>query len=124
METTLTPILLEAAGALTGNLVASEAFVRYKRSQVRLNEDHQAHSLLEQLSQTQANLRKKEANGSVTQVEVDELRAIQEQVHRNTVIMDYAGAQQQAVDFLREINTEISQLLGINFASFANHSTC
>ena len=55
---------------------------------------------------------------------MDELRAIQEQVQKNTVIMDYAGAQQQAVDFLREINTEISQLLGINFASLANHSTC
>lgn len=124
METLFTPILQEAAGAFTGNLVASEAFVRYKRAQVRLNEDHQAHALLEQLSQTQANLRKKQAHGSVTQVEVDELRAIQEQVQKNTVIMDYAGAQQQAVDFLREINTEISQLLGINFASLANHSTC
>jgi cell fate (sporulation/competence/biofilm development) regulator YlbF (YheA/YmcA/DUF963 family) len=124
METILTPILLEAAGALTGNLMASESFVHYQQAQVRLNEDHPARSLLEQLSQAQANLRKKQNSGSVTQAELDVLRAIQEQVHTNTVIMDYAEAQRQAMDFLREINTEISQLLGINFASFANHSTC
>jgi cell fate (sporulation/competence/biofilm development) regulator YlbF (YheA/YmcA/DUF963 family) len=124
METVFTPILQEAAGALTGNLLASEAFIRYQRSQARLNENHQARGLLEQLSQAQASLRKKQASGSVTQAEVDALRAIQEQVQKNAVITDYAEAQQQAVNFLREINTEISQLLGINFASFANHSTC
>jgi hypothetical protein len=38
--------------------------------------------------------------------------------------MTYAQSQQEAIHFLREINDEISQLLGINFASFANHSTC
>ena len=124
METVFTPILQEAAGALTANLLASEAFIRYQRAQARLNEDHQAHTLLEQLSRAQASLRKKQTSGSVTQAELDVLRAIQVQVQRNTVITEYAEAQQQAVNFLREINTEISQLLGINFASFANHSTC
>ena len=124
METVSATILKEAASALTDNLLASDPFIRYQRAQARLNENHQARALLEQLSQTQASLRKKQASGSVTQAEVDELRAIQEQVQRTTVIMDYAEAQQQAVNFLREINSEISQLLGINFASFANHSTC
>ena len=124
METVFTPIVQEAAGAFTGNLLASEAFIRYQRAQSRLNEDHRAHTLLEQLTQAQANLRKKQNSGSVTQAELDVLRAIQVQVQRNTVIMDYAEAQQQAVNFLREINDEISQLWGINFASFANHSTC
>jgi cell fate (sporulation/competence/biofilm development) regulator YlbF (YheA/YmcA/DUF963 family) len=124
MDTVFTPILQEAAGALTGNLLVSEAFIRYQRAQLRLNEDHQARALLEQLSQTQASLRKKQGNGSVPQAEVDALRAIQEQVQRNPIITDYVETQQQAVNLLREINTEISQLLGINFASFANHSTC
>ncbi len=124
MEKVFTPILQDAANALTGNLLASEAFIRYQRAQFHLNEDHQARALLEQLSQTQASLRRKQGNGSVTQAELDALGAIQEEVQRNTVITEYAEDQQQAVHFLREINTEISQLLGINFASFANRSTC
>jgi cell fate (sporulation/competence/biofilm development) regulator YlbF (YheA/YmcA/DUF963 family) len=89
-----------------------------------MKEDRQARTLLEQLSQAQADLRKKQANNGVTQAEIDTLRTLQEQVQHNNVIMTYAQTQQEAINFLREINDEISQLLGINFASFANHATC
>ena len=43
---------------------------------------------------------------------------------KTAVIMEYAQSQQEAINFLREINSEISELLGVNFATFANHSTC
>ena len=65
-----------------------------------------------------------QSNSGVTQAEIDNLRTLQEQVQHNNVIMTYAQTQQGAVNFLREINNEISQLLGIDFASFANHTTC
>jgi cell fate (sporulation/competence/biofilm development) regulator YlbF (YheA/YmcA/DUF963 family) len=114
----------EATEALIGNLVASEAFMRYQQAQARLNDDPQAQTLLDQLSHAQADLRKKQANSGVSPAEIDALRILQEQVQSNKTIMTYAQAQQEAVNFLREINNEISQLLGINFASFANHPTC
>jgi len=124
METKVTPLNQEVADALISNLLASEAFIRYEHAHSRLTGDTQARALLEQLSQTQTSLREKQANGGVTQADVEALRALQEQVQRNNVIMDYAHTQQDAVNFLREINDEISQLLGINFASYANHATC
>ena len=37
------------------------------------------------------------------------------------LVMEYAGSQQGAIYFLREINTEITVFLGINFASLAKH---
>ena len=124
MQTVLNPSMQEAADALIGNLLASEAFVRYQQAQAYLKEDRQARTLLEQLSQAQADLRKKQANSGVIQTEIDNLCTLQEQVQHNNVIMTYAQTQQEAVNFLREINDEISQLLGIDFASFANHTTC
>lgn len=124
MQTVLNPFMQEAAETLIGNLLASQAFVRYQRAQTRLNEDSNARSLLEQFSKAQANLRRMQASGSVTQSEIEALHAIQEQVQSNHMIMDYAQAQQEAVNFLREINAEISQLLGIDFASFTNRATC
>ena len=124
MQTVLNPYMQEAAEALINNLLASEAFVRYQQAQAGLKADRQARTLLEQLSQAQADLRKKQATNNVTQAEIDDLRALQEQVQDNKIILTYAQTQQEAVNFLREINNEISQLLGINFASFANHSTC
>ena len=124
MQTVLNPSMQEAAEALISNLLSSEAFIRYQKAQACLKEDRQAQTLLEQLSQAQVDLRKKQANSGVTQAEIDALRTLQEQVQHNKVILTYAQTQQEAVNFLREINNEISQLLGINFASFANHATC
>lgn len=124
MQTIPSPRLQEAAQALIENLLASEAFIRYRQAHARLHTDPEARALLEQLTQSQARLRQKQAGGSVTQSDLDELRALQTKVQHNRAIMDYAHSQQEAVDFLREINAEISGLLGVNFATFANHATC
>lgn len=124
MQAVLSPQLQEATHSLIENLLASKAFIHYQQAQSRLNEDHNARDLLKQLSQAQASLRQKQSQNKVTQTDIDELRELQAKVQRNRAIMDYAQSQQEAVNFLREINAEISGLLGINFASFANHSTC
>ncbi|HSA99009.1 MAG TPA: YlbF family regulator [Anaerolineales bacterium] len=124
METTISPQLQEATQSLINNLLASEAFVRYQNARAQFNADKEAHDLMDQLSKSQARLRQKQSSGGVGQAEVDALRLLQQRVQRNPVIMAYAQAQEEAVNFLREINGEISQLLGINFATLANHATC
>jgi cell fate (sporulation/competence/biofilm development) regulator YlbF (YheA/YmcA/DUF963 family) len=124
MQTVLSPQLQEATQSLIDNLLASEAFVRYQQTRAHFNADHEAHDLMEQLARTQARLRQKQSKGDVNQAEIDSLRLLQQRVQSNSVIMAYAQSQEEAVNVLREVNGEISQLLGINFATFANHSTC
>ena len=124
MQITLTPEMKEATDVLIGNLLASEAFIRYQQARARLDQDTQAQALLKQLSQEQAEMRKKQADSRLSKEEIDSLRALQTQVQDSEAIKGYAQAQQEAVNFLREINSEISQLLGIDFASFAKHSGC
>lgn len=124
MLTTLSPQLQEAAQSFIDNLLASETLMRYQEAHKRINEDEEANTLMERLSNAQATVRQKQASGNVGQAEVDSLRLIQQSALRNPVILDYAQAQQEAVELLRQINGEISQLLGIDFASFANHATC
>ena len=124
METIISPNMQEATDVFISNLLASEAFVRYHQSQRHLNQDSQAQTLLNQLSQAQADLRKKQSESSLTREEVDSLRALQTQAQQNDVIKGYAEAQQAAVNFMREVNGEISQLLGIDFAGFTKRSGC
>ena len=124
MLTTLSPELQEATQSFIDHLLASEAFMHYQEARKLMSEDGEAHTLVERLSNAQATVRQQQASANVGQAEVDSLRLIQQTALRNTVILNYAQAQQEAVEFLREINSEISQLLGIDFASFANHSTC
>ncbi len=124
MPTDLSSRLQEATQSLIDHLLASEAFVRYQKAHARFKADQEACGLMDQLSKLQARLRQKQAAGEVNQAEIDSLRLLQQRVQRNSVIMAYAQSQEEAVNFLREINGEISQYLGMNFASFANHSTC
>lgn len=122
-----TPLPLElhqATDNLIENLLASEAFLVYQQSQVIMNSDSEARGLLDLLSTLQAALRHKQNTNSVTQTDVEELHTIQEQVQANAVIMAYAQSQQSAVNFIREINMEITEILGMDFASLAKQSTC
>jgi len=124
METILPPTMQEATNVFISNLLASEAFVRYHQSQTLLDHDSQGQALLNQLSQTQTELRKNQTDNSLSKDEIDSLRALQVQAQENVVIQGYANAQQDAIKFLREINDEINQLLGIDFASFTKRSGC
>jgi cell fate (sporulation/competence/biofilm development) regulator YlbF (YheA/YmcA/DUF963 family) len=124
MQTVFSSQLPEATHSLLDNLLASEAFSHYQQAQARFNADSVARTLLDQLSKSQARVRQQQAKGGVNQAEIDSLRLFQQRVQRNPVIMEYVQSQQEAVNFLREINTEISELLGVNFATFANHATC
>ena len=121
---TLSPELEQATDNLIQNLLASEAFLTYQQALVAMNSDTDARGLLELLSTLQAGLRHKQNANNVTQTDVEELRSIQQQVQANPAIMAYAQSQQEAVNFLREVNQEISQLLGADFAALAKQSTC
>lgn len=116
--------LHEATDSLIQNLLASEAFLMYQQSQTTMNSDSEARGLLDLLSTLQTALRHKQSANSVTQTDVEELRSIQTQVQGNSTIMAYSQSQQDAVNFLREVNQEISQTLGVDFAALAKQSTC
>jgi cell fate (sporulation/competence/biofilm development) regulator YlbF (YheA/YmcA/DUF963 family) len=124
MEPTLSPTMQEATDVFISNLLASEALVRYQQAQVTMNTDSQANALLNQLSEMQSELRQKQANKSLTKDEIDALRSLQEKARENTAIKEYADSQQEVINLVREINTEINQLLGIDFASLTRRSGC
>jgi cell fate (sporulation/competence/biofilm development) regulator YlbF (YheA/YmcA/DUF963 family) len=124
METSIPPQLQEATKLLIEHLLASKAFTQYQNAGSDMDSDQEAHALMDQLGKSQTRVRQMQAKGEVNQAEIDSLRLLQQRVLRNPVILDYLGSQQDAVNLLREVNREISELLGINFASFANHPTC
>jgi len=118
------PELYQATDSLIQNLLASEVFLAYHQSLAKMKSNTQACALLDRLSILQNELSGKQGNNSMVQSDVDELREVQAQVQVNATIMDYAQSQQDAAGFLREINQEISQLLGMDFAALAKQSTC
>ena len=118
------PDLMAATQALAENLLASEPFAVYQQASARFNADPHARGLIERLSQTQADLRRRQTSRGVTQADVAQLRALQSEVQSHPVIVDYVTTQQTAIAYLREINQEISLLIGSDFAALAGRSSC
>jgi cell fate (sporulation/competence/biofilm development) regulator YlbF (YheA/YmcA/DUF963 family) len=125
MVTPLIPdTLYQATQNLAENLAASEPFVHYFRVHQAFDADSEAQSLLKDISSVQGEIRKKQQHNQVTQGDIEVLRALQAQAQSSETLMEYANTQQEAVNFLREINQEISQLLGVDFAALSRKTGC
>lgn len=120
----LSPELQEATEALAFILLSAEPIVAYHQARTRFDSDPQARELIERFSAAQRDIRLRQTQGSVTQADLDRLRALQRQVQSNRVIMDYARTQEAAIAYLPQINQEISELIGVDFASLAGPASC
>ena len=116
--------LLAAATTLAENLAHSLPLVTYQRAEAALNAHRDASGLLQRYSQAAGAWRARQARGDIAPAEAEQLRALQQAVRSNPVIGEYAQAQQAAFVYLRQINGEISQLLGIDFAAMSRSSGC
>jgi cell fate (sporulation/competence/biofilm development) regulator YlbF (YheA/YmcA/DUF963 family) len=115
--------LQEATAHLIENLQQSEPFLRYQEADRKLHADAEAMQLLADLSELQQKIRGQQYSGVLFEGDLARLRELQSAVRRNASIQAQEQTQALAVSFLREINQEISQLLGIDFASLARRSS-
>jgi cell fate (sporulation/competence/biofilm development) regulator YlbF (YheA/YmcA/DUF963 family) len=77
------------------------------------------------LTAAQNSLRVRQANGGLTQEDIAQFRALQMEAQANRLIGGYIQAQNVALNSLKEINQEISQALGVDFAALARRpSSC
>lgn len=123
-EVQLSAELRAATDAFAESLLAARPFVAYRQVEARLKQDREARSLLERLQACQASIRLKQADGRVTHYDIKELRTLQSDALANRTIAAYVDAQQGAVAQLRDVNTQISQLLGVDFAALAKRTSC
>src|SRR5512146_3247400 len=114
--------MLEATTNLAENLAQSEPFLRYKAAAGRLEADAQAMQLLADLSKLQQKIRKSQYSGAVSEKDLARLRSLQTALSTSETIQDYQLTQELAVAFLREVNQEISNLVGIDFASLTRRA--
>jgi cell fate (sporulation/competence/biofilm development) regulator YlbF (YheA/YmcA/DUF963 family) len=122
--TELSPELLEATEMLAEQLLHAEPIILYHRAKACLDRDAEACELLTRFASARTDLRDRQSRNAVTQADVDLMRALQQEVQSNRIILEHAQAQQAAAAYLPEVNQEISQLLGIDFASLAGPGSC
>lgn len=124
MINNLSPDMAQATVALGQNLAAAQPMLNYRTAEQALMDNQEAMALLQQLSQQQGALRQRQTQGTLTQTHLADLRQVQARVQENGVIMAYFRAQEQINAYLQEINQEISNLIGADFAALARVSSC
>ncbi len=116
--------VLAATQALAASMSGAEPFVRYWRADQAFNQDERAKQLLEQLAASQAELRRRQYDHQVNEEDLQRLRSLQDAVRSSATISEHTAAEQHVITLVREVNQEISELLGIDFGSLAKRSKC
>jgi cell fate (sporulation/competence/biofilm development) regulator YlbF (YheA/YmcA/DUF963 family) len=98
-------------------MVGISVISNYRALQKKLNEDLSAKELLRRLSASRKELSEKQSSGTFTQDSLNDYSNIQKEVENNPTIREFSLAQQEVMQFMREVNSEISSLLGIDFSS-------
>jgi cell fate (sporulation/competence/biofilm development) regulator YlbF (YheA/YmcA/DUF963 family) len=122
LNTHLSNPVRKSAEKLGDLMNASEPFLAFEQARHSFENDAQAQALLAKLNALHQELLALQSQGQLTQEQVTEFRQLQAQVQSNPSIRTYSLAQQASVQYLREINSEISQRLGADFASLARRS--
>lgn len=123
-DTILTRELSEAVDVLAENLVASAPFVALEQAYLRLHNDAQANDLMQRLKQAEAKLRQRQNNGGLSQTDIADYRALGAAAQANPLIAGYEQARQAIQSYLQEVNRDLSQALGVDFAALAKRSGC
>jgi cell fate (sporulation/competence/biofilm development) regulator YlbF (YheA/YmcA/DUF963 family) len=121
-DTTIPPDLQAAADQLGQSLLQAEPVAGYHQAEARLIADASASALLQELIDVQADLRRRQ--GEVTEEDIDRFRRLRRAVDADPTISAYVESQDAATAYLREVNQDLSQLLGLDFSALAKRGGC
>jgi cell fate (sporulation/competence/biofilm development) regulator YlbF (YheA/YmcA/DUF963 family) len=115
----LAPGVLAATEALGASLGRAEPVMALRKEKVRLDADERANALLKQMAEIDADLRRRQTEGTLTRQNIDRARQAHFEASSDPSIQRFTDARQAALAYLPEVNEMISELLGWDFAQMA-----
>jgi len=108
--------IVEKAKSFAKILVSSQEFREFHSAQEKLKQDKEAQSLLEKFQEKQREVQEAQMRGRGFRGDAfDEIERLQRKLQSNSTIMEWAGAQQEAIFLIQETNQIISQAAGFDF---------
>ena len=114
--------LLEATSELADSLLQSEPFLRLHQAEQIVQTNPEAIKLLSEFSTLQKQFQSTRLSGSIAEGDIQRFREVQSEIGMNEVIQEQRLAQELAIALLRQVNQEITQLLGIDFGALTRRS--
>jgi len=125
MEVITTTKVMETAREFGEALANCEECLAVERAEEALRKDSQARKLLSDYQSTQRSVQMARMwGGRIAKDELDGLRSLEAKINSNQIIKNLLDAQKRLQEMLGNLNTEISDLLGIDFASNSTVGGC
>ncbi len=115
--------MLDITAELADKLNQSEPFMLLKTTEATLNANAEAIQLINDITELQQKIKSQNQTTIIPESEFTRYRELQNKIGENEVIQASGIAQENAIAFLREVNQEISNLLGVDFASLTRRSS-
>ncbi len=124
LQSTIHSDLDESVELLSDALVNSEPMKDYLQANDIFKADHEVMAWMQEYSSLQQKIRTQQQTNQPAKGDLDRLRELMTLIENNKTFQNYSSAQETAILFLREINQEISQMIGFDFASLTQRSGC
>jgi len=94
------------------------------KARTAFQDDPELREIRKRFNERSADLQPKQSAGTLTQEEINDLRALQSSLNAHPVTARYIHARQGMTAALQECNRALSQELGFDFASAAAPPSC
>lgn len=112
-------VLEKAAHGFTAALKADPAVKSFFAAREAYEANEEVYNMRMKYTQLVHDLRIKQTEGSLTEEDVAELRALEEQVNAHEATRALSSAQAKTIELLQSCNTAISERVGFDYASSA-----
>lgn len=117
--------LQNTADTFVAALETDESIAAYREAKRRFEQNEELQQLRTTYSKRLPELQEKQAAGTLTQEDINALRALQQKVNEHPATGEMLRAQESAAKVLEECNTTISRILGFDFsATVASAGAC
>jgi cell fate (sporulation/competence/biofilm development) regulator YlbF (YheA/YmcA/DUF963 family) len=125
MEVMTRTKVIEAAREFGKELADCEECRAVEEAQQTLRKDREARELLSDYQSMQRSIQRAQMwGGRTAKDELNELKSLEAKVRSNQIIKSLLDAQKNLQEMLGNLNTEVSSLLGIDFASNSSSGCC
>ena len=111
--------LENAADAFVTALETDESISAFREAKRRFDQNEELKALRTTYSERLPELQRKQADGTLTQEDINALRSLQEKVNGHPVTVEMLRTQERATKVLQESNSAISEILGFDFSATA-----
>ena len=114
-----TDVLSNAVLSFARSLKSTDAVKMFIEARRRFESDEEVARSKEAFNQAAVSFREKQAAGTLTEQEINQIRILQSNLNQQPRLVEYLRAQQEMAELMQECNQQISELLGFDFSAIA-----